>query len=84
MSDEERRLRERRSRFLEALLDLLVNLEAGKNLSLSLPAGLIPWAREWQNLRTHAPLSGYYPGSDGRARARKELADFFGWEDLGG
>lgn len=49
----------KRAAFVKSLAAFLVDNQAGKGIALSLPSGVIPWAREWANLRQKSWLHGY-------------------------
>lgn len=73
---------ERKRRFVKALAQFLVGLQAGKSIALELEqkridAGIppiVPWAGEWAALRQATPLFGY-PTMD---EAEEALSEFLG------
>lgn len=73
-------LDERRSRFVKALAEYLAGNQAGKSIALEMAARvppIIPWAKEWAEVRSASPLMGYPTV----AEAEKELVRFlFGLE----
>lgn len=66
------------AQFLDALVEYLVGNEAEQSIKLSLDdkSSLL-----WLQVRSATPLTGYYPGPTGKARARQELKAFLGWPD---
>lgn len=65
----------KRDQFVTALAAFMVDLQAGKGIALSMPPGVIPWAREWATLRQATPLHGY----PDRKEAELVLREFLGW-----
>ena len=62
--------------FIKAVAEYLVNNEVGKSIALKLESQrksvLIPWAAEWQKVRSLSPIFGYTSVSD----AEKQLTEF--------
>lgn len=65
----------KRDQFVKALAAFMVDLQAGKGIALSMPPGVIPWAREWATLRQATPLHGY----PSQKEAELVLREFLGW-----
>lgn len=71
-------MNEKQERFIDELVEYLVGNEV--DMSIRLQMGK-PEAKQWSKLRNATPLFGYYGGdSDGKQRAKRELAQFLGVE----
>lgn len=64
----------RRDDFIEELAKFLVGNQVGKGISLTLPSGVIPWAREWATLRQKSGIHSYPT----QVEAVKSLRDLLG------
>lgn len=67
----------KRELFLDALVDFLEGDQAAKSIALSLPDGMVPWAKQWAALRSATPLFGW---SSDKEESRNTLAEFLGWK----
>lgn len=65
---------QRRDEFITELARFLVDNQAGKGIALSLPSGVIPWAREWATLRQKSTVQGYATV----AEAERSIRDLLG------
>jgi hypothetical protein len=64
-----------KAKFIEALAEYLVGNEI--EMSIRLQMGK-PDAKLWSKVRNASPLFGYYGGSEGMAKAIKELTEWLG------
>lgn len=64
---------QKKQRFVKALAVLLVENQAGKSIALSMPSGIIPWAREWAALRQQTNLQGYPSLEEAEADLAEQL-----------
>ncbi len=64
-----------KTKFIEAMADYLVGNEV--EMSVKLQMGKED-ARLWSKIRNATPLFGYYGGSEGMAKAIKELTEWLG------
>lgn len=66
-------MNEKQQKFIQALAKFLTENEAEMSVGLQFR---LPEAKRWLELRSATPLSGYYPGEEGRKQAEDELTRF--------